>query len=608
MKKIFFLLFLLLPVLIFGKIDFIPFVENQLELIKEMNSEEATQERIVKLIKKQEFMYSKAINQLLEDKEDYLKRSNEYKAQVFALNKVINLNKRHGNALAVARDEILVKIYTILEEQKDMIKNILISLDNVKSYDEYEKFLNKEFVRNQTRLQEINNIDYKKYLEIQGESKVLIKVKEYVKLYYMVIEVNYDVVKYLSYFDKKMYSLNEYSKYGLVAPIIQINEMQLTKNINSMLEPLGLNIIKILVIIFVTLLIYGIKKYVYTWAQSLLFRIKYIQKYSKDIVNKLHKIIKFIMLLINIEIVVYIYNDFISVNSINITFNILYSFLFTYAVYKTLNTIVSIKISEIDNNSSVKNEIINVGIKIVNFLVWIIGFLLILYSAGVNLTAVLSGLGIGGFAVALAAKDSLANFFGTLSILLSDTFSQGDWIVADKQEGTVVEIGLRVTTIRTFDNALISIPNANLANADIKNWNKRRLGRRIKMSLGVKYDSKADDIRNAVLQIREMLQTHPDIATDKTEIDRSQYSASKILSYEDSHGIKKTLLVYLDEFSSSSINILVYCFSKTVDWEEWLVTKEDVMHQMMKILEKNNLEFAFPSMSIYHENEVKNIS
>nr|MBL0708847.1 mechanosensitive ion channel family protein [Sulfurimonas sp.] len=276
-------------------------------------------------------------------------------------------------------------------------------------------------------------------------------------------------------------------------------------------------------------------------------------------------------------------------------------------VYKTINTIVAIKISEIDKSSGLKNEVINVGIKIVNFLIWIIGILLVLYSAGVNLTAVLSGLGIGGFAVALAAKDSLANFFGTLSILLSDTFSQGDWIVSGKQEGTVVEIGLRVTTLRTFDNALISIPNAILANADIKNWNKRRLGRRIKMNLGIKYDSKTDDIKNAVSQIREMLKTHPDIATDETTVDKSQYTESKILSYEDSHGIKKTLLVYLDEFGSSSINILIYCFSKTVNWEEWLITKEDVMHKMMKILEENNLEFAFPSMSIYHENEVKEI-
>lgn len=76
-----------------------------------------------------------------------------------------------------------------------------------------------------------------------------------------------------------------------------------------------------------------------------------------------------------------------------------------------------------------------------------------------------------------------------------------------------------------------------------------------------------------------------------------------MVSKDDLLGVKKTLLVYLDEFSSSSINILVYCFTKSVNWEEWLQTKEDVMHKMMAILEKNNLEFAFPSLSVYHENE-----
>jgi MscS family membrane protein len=185
---------------------------------------------------------------------------------------------------------------------------------------------------------------------------------------------------------------------------------------------------------------------------------------------------------------------------------------------------------------------------------------------------------------------------------MGDTFRQGDWIVADGVEGTVVEIGLRVTTVRTFDNALISVPNANLANTDIKNWNKREIGRRIKMSLGVKYDSKSQDIKNAVNEIREMLHSHPGIATENTEINKTTRQSAKMISYDDANGIKKTLLVYLDEFSDSSINILVYCFSRTVNWAEWLELKEDIMHKIMEIFEKNNLEFAFPSMSIYKEN------
>lgn len=164
----------------------------------------------------------------------------------------------------------------------------------------------------------------------------------------------------------------------------------------------------------------------------------------------------------------------------------------------------------------------------------------------------------------------------------------------------MVEIGLRVTTIRTFDNALISVPNATLANSDVKNWSKRSVGRRIKMNIGVKYDSKREDIQNAIKEIRSMLENHPNIATEKLEYELEN-KKRYLVSEDDVYGVKKTLLVYLDEFASSSINILVYCFSTTVVWAEWLEVKEDVMLKIMGILERNNLEFAFPSLSIYEE-------
>jgi len=99
-----------------------------------------------------------------------------------------------------------------------------------------------------------------------------------------------------------------------------------------------------------------------------------------------------------------------------------------------------------------------------------------------------------------------------------------------------------------------------------------------------------------------MLENHPEISTEHTQYKYSEIKHAKLVSEDDFQGVKKVLLVYLDEFSDSSINILVYCFSKSVKWEEWLATKEDVMHKIMGILEKNNLEFAFPSLSVYREN------
>jgi MscS family membrane protein len=325
--------------------------------------------------------------------------------------------------------------------------------------------------------------------------------------------------------------------------------------------------------------------------------------YVTDILKAIRKMIHVLIIIINMNIIFYIYHDFSSTELSAKVFNILYAITLTIIFYKIVNTIAKVKISSINvSEKQIKNEIINIGIKIVNFLIMLFGLLIVLYIAGVDLTAVLSGLGIGGFAVALAAKDSLANFFGTLSILISDVFSQGDWIVIDGEQGVVVEIGLRVTTLRTFDNALIAIPNATLANKDVKNWNKRILGRRIKMSLGIKYDSKSQDIRNAVKEIHDMLDKHPDIATENTKHSYGQVKGAKLVSKDDLKGVKKTLLVYLDSFSDSSINILVYCFTKSTNWQDWLETKEDVMHQIMEIFEKNNLEFAFPSMSIYKEN------
>jgi MscS family membrane protein len=385
--------------------------------------------------------------------------------------------------------------------------------------------------------------------------------------------------------------------------IKQINNYEIVKDINSVLTAVGLSAVKVLLILCVSLFLFLIRKYLYTLVEKLFVKLSYTRKSAHEILKCLKSTFEYLLVFINIDFAVYIYNDFTSNEFETMIFSIIYSVFFSVVLYKVINKIAYMKIKKLDSgNTKVKASVINVGIKIVNFLILLVGVLLVLFYSGVNLTAVLSGLGIGGFAVALAAKDSLANFFGTLSILLGDTFRQGDWIVADGVEGTVVEIGLRVTTVRTFDNALISVPNANLANTDIKNWNKREVGRRIKMSLGVKYDSKSEDIQNAVNDLREMLQNHPGIATKDTEISKSSKQSAKMISYEDDKGIKKTLMVYLDEFSGSSINILVYCFSRTVNWAEFLELKEDVMYKIMEIFEKNNLEFAFPSMSIYKEN------
>jgi MscS family membrane protein len=374
--------------------------------------------------------------------------------------------------------------------------------------------------------------------------------------------------------------------------------------LNIILQNYGLFVVKLIIIISLSIVIYIFRKFTDIILQKYILTMKIFSQYAKDIMKRLYKPFDYLVLSMNINMIIYVYNDFTSIYKVTTAFNMIYSLFFIVIMYKILNAIATLKLSEIDKENSVKNEVINVGIKIANFVILIIGLLFVLHFGGVDLTAVLSGLGIGGLAVAFAAKDTISNFFGTLSILFSNVFSQGDWIVVGKNEGVVVEIGLRVTTIRTFDNALIAIPNGTFATMEVKNWNRRTLGRRIKMNLGITYASKREDIKNAIDEIREMLDKHQGIATENTKYTYRKVHAPKLISKDDYQGIKKTLLVYLDGFGDSSLNILVYCFTKSVNWQEWLEIKEDVMHKIMEILERNSLEFAFPSLSIYNENEI----
>ena len=560
-----------------------------------------SQAYIKDVLEAQDMSYLETLEDIMSDKKAYIEAKDEYNPKIFTIKKIIKINKRAGNKSAVLRDEIQLKIYGLLQNQTQMIKSILSSLDYSDS-DQFSKELNDYVIKNQVDNQKYLNKSYLYILDSHENSKMFQKIRLNTKEYYAVIDINADVINYMYKFEKRMYRLNKYSKYHLIGIVLAINGTEFVKEINPILEEYGLNIVKLTIILGLVILIYLVRQIFYVLLNAYLLKIKSLSKYSEEILKSIKIFLEIMIILINIDMIIYVYEDFISVEEIVKVFNIMYTILLTTIFYKVLNVIASIKIHEIDaHDKKIKNEIINVGIKIVNFIIMVIGLLIVLHFAGANLTAVLSGLGIGGFAVALAAKDSLANFFGTLSILLSDVFSQGDWIVIDGNEGVVVEIGLRVTTLRTFDNALIAIPNAILANQDVKNWNKRELGRRIKMNLGIKYDSKSEDIKNAVNEIREMLDKHPKIATENTKYQYSAVRAAKLVSKDDSQGVKKLLLVYLDTFSDSSINILVYCFTKSTQWEEWLATKEDVMHKIMEIFEKNNLEFAFPSMSIYNE-------
>lgn len=583
--------------------EYEPWVERQLALTHQMNEVNVTQEMVEKIAEEQHLLYNQSLEKILLNKKQLLNQFQKYDKNIFSLKKIIALNKRSGNEYAVIRDEVLLKSYRIIQLQEKMVKSIFHAADH---YD-IEKFsteMYELFNQNQLEMQEINDIDYKPILKIDGPEKRLKEAQKNIKDYYALIEINADILRYFVEAQQKVYRLNKFSEYNLLGPVLYINHLDIVEKVNPLLSPYGLNVVKLLLIVFTSLILYIIRKGIYITIKIFFLKSKYLKEYATEILSDLERAVAYLFFIINIEMVIYIFNDFNSLPAIANVFNILYVLFFTFFIYKMLNDIALIRIQTIgQSEKEVKAEMINISIKIINFMIMIFGLLLVLHLVGVNLTTVLSGLGIGGLAVALAARESLSNFFGTISILMSDVYSQGDWIAVGDKDGIVVEIGLRVTTLRTFDNALIAIPNATLANQDVKNMSKRIIGRRIKLTLGVKYDSKAENINNAIEEIREMLKNHPDIASEKTMYqDRLQKSA-KLVSKEDELGVKRTLMVYLDEFSESSITILVYCFTKTIKWNEWLQTKEDVMYKIMDILERNSLEFAFPSISLYHEKD-----
>jgi len=580
--------------------EYQPWVETQMQLISESSDSNISDDTMRRLVEKRDKLYSDIFHRILLDKKLLYSNAEELDKKIFLLEKMIALNKRRGNKEAVLRDEVQLKSYRLLKLQNRMVRRIFRALDD-DDIVSFEKQMHDIFAQG---WQEIGKLDdkhlaYEEILRKKPKNRLMKQVQKNIREFFALLEINSDIVRYFSVNSRKLYRHNKYDQLHILQPALAIEQIDGVQRANRVLKPYGLSVIKLLLMLLVSLVIFFIRKVVIVLIEKMLLRMRSVGPYAKEVLHDVRQPISVLLLLINLQAILFIYHEFSYDASTARTFGMLYSVVVTYIIFKTLNSIASVKLEHIDRSrKKVKSELFNITVKIINFIVIIIGFLFFLHFAGVNLTAVLSGLGIGGFAVAIAARESLSNFFGTISILMSEIFSQGDWIEVDGKEGTVVEIGLRVTTIRTFDNALIAIPNATLANKEVRNWSRRIIGRRIKMKLGVTYDSDRKALRKAVEEIRVMLQEHPDIATEKTAYKDEFKKSPKLVSKEDSLGVKRTLLVYLDEFDASSINILVYAFTKSTVWNEWLKVKEDVMYRMMEILERNGLQFAFQTITL----------
>ena len=208
------------------------------------------------------------------------------------------------------------------------------------------------------------------------------------------------------------------------------------------------------------------------------------------------------------------------------------------------------------------------------------GIVFIGHAFTVDVKGLIAGLGIGGIALALAAKDTLSNLFGSLTIILDRPFEIGDWIVLENEvEGTVLRVGFRSTRLKTFYDSEIVIPNNRLGNMHIDNYGRRKY-RRYSTKIAVQYDTPPEKIEAFCEGIRKLIVECP-------------------------HARQDYFHVYLNEMAASSLDILLYVFWEVKDWSQELTERHRLLIDILRLGKTIGVEFAFPTQTLHVYNENK---
>jgi MscS family membrane protein len=236
---------------------------------------------------------------------------------------------------------------------------------------------------------------------------------------------------------------------------------------------------------------------------------------------------------------------------------------------------VSIYLRDLAERAETKldDQLIPLFTRAAKVFVGVVGLLVALQNLHVNVGGLIAGLGIAGAGIALASQDTLANVFASIVLLLDRPFTIGDWIVADDNEGIVEEIGFWSTKIRTFAKTQITIPNRRLAGAAIDNWSRIPV-RRVRMTVGVSYRATADQMERIVAKIRYILRSDERIHQD-------------------------FFLVHFRDFGESSLDILLNYFTNATDWAEHLQVRQEINVAIMRAIEEQGLEIAYPTRTVY---------
>ncbi len=451
-------------------------------------------------------------------------------------------------------------------------------------------------------LQAATDVDLSAYKAKIDNPSELEKISNKEEIIFNAVDAYIEILKYLRANADLLESNYIFSLLELQVWIDRINE---TVDIGFM------NTGKIVISLLVLAFFMSLRRFFSNIVYFILVRLVYRNKSDADdvkviFIDNIKKPVGFLLVCyaISLCLTIITYPAPLSINLSNF-FHIIYAVLIAWLILKILDGYGVVLVSKLAQKSG-KKEVVNLVIKILYFVIFVIALLYILAQLGFNISAIVASLGIGGLAVALAAKDIIANFFASILLLFDNSFNQGDWVEVSGVEGTVVETGLRKTTIRTFDNCLVFLPNSTIMGANIKNWSKRRMGRHVKIYLGVGYDATPEKLENCVKDLKELLNTSPLVAHEDDGAlkygDHTTKYRQNLVSINDLEGYKNACYVALSEFADSSINIELYFYTKAIGAKEFREARQELMLEFMRIIEKNGLTFAFPSRSIYIEN------
>ncbi|HRS02508.1 MAG TPA: mechanosensitive ion channel, partial [Bacteroidota bacterium] len=248
----------------------------------------------------------------------------------------------------------------------------------------------------------------------------------------------------------------------------------------------------------------------------------------------------------------------------------------TYFIIQFLSAIISyyIEVRWLKGEDATKSNRVKAILPIVNILIWIIAIIFLLDNLGLKISAIITGLGIGGIAIALGTQTLLKDLFGYLTILLDRPFEVGDFIAVDAFSGTIDKIGIKSTQIRSIDGEMLIFSNSDLTNSRIKNYHKM-INRRVLLKFGIVYETPLEKIKQVPQIIEEIIK---DIKG--TRFDRAHFA----------------------QYSNYSLNFEVVYYIEDNDYTKFMNIQQDINLKIAEEFAENNIQFAYPTQVIYLNN------